>query len=154
MKEFKQEDYIIPDNDINSSEKKINQQENPESKNYSEQIETKIKQARVFFESVDNISHKNDFKGETAYVDKVKELEQEKNNLNTNKILENKIYYQNILNLFESHKKALEVVALKEEQHKPGELPSSEELYNKLDEISERKAILERHLYDLRNYIE
>ena len=150
MMEFRQEDYILPE----SSEGAVEKHEKGEvTERTLEQLEAEIQQGIVFFENIDILSHKDEFLGEIMYTNKTKEIAENINGADINKIFKYKKYYLSIENLIKYHEKALSAVARKEETHKPGEQPTSAELMDKSDEISYRKGVLERHLHDLRNYI-
>ena len=150
MGKFKQEDYIMPENFSGVVEK---HGKNEDTGDTVEQLEAEIQQGIVFFENIDILSHKDEFLSEIEYINKLREIAENINDTDINKVFKYKKYYQSIENLIKSHEKALSVIAKKEETRKPGEQPTSTELMDKSDEICARKVVLERYLYDLRNYI-
>src|ERR1035437_3458230 len=141
METFDKEDYLMPENSNNSLDKTKTQVENNPVEKTKEQIEEELKQENTFIENVDYVSHKNDFKSQDAYVEKLRELTNKPAGEDINKILENKIYTEQIKNLFGYHEKALNAVAQKIKQLGPENYSFKQELEKQLDEISERKSV-------------
>ena len=73
MEKFNPEEYAMPENLVVNSEEK-EAKKDPVVGKTREQMEIEIKNEKIFFEKIDTISHKNDFKGETFYIEKQKEL--------------------------------------------------------------------------------
>lgn len=152
MEDFGKKEYSKPEDlsvDLGVQANEV--QKGPVFGKDREQMEREIQEGIDFFEKIDKISRKDDFQGEIDYVQKYKEFEENLKNKNIEQELEFKIYILNIKNLIDCHKKAIDIIVEKEATRKPGESPSPDELFYKAEEINERKAILNRYLYDLKN---
>ena len=174
---FNQEDYTMPEDSVRNisnekegalskSEENIEQSEveNTESsidtrnqttpeKSVTEKMEDELEREKIYLDNIDKISHSTDFKSDTEYTEKLKEIASKIENEDLENTIQNKIYFEKIKNLINSHINALDKVAKTIEPLGPESYSFKKGLEEKSNELSQRKTILERHLYDLTNYI-
>ena len=138
------------ENDI-SLEKELTQEKM--NKERLEKIEQELKEAEIYLKKISDISHESDFKGDIEYTKKLQEISNNnKENSDMKTLIKNKVYLQEIKNLIDAHDKALNIIFIKTNESNL-DYSLKQDLESKSNDLSKQKTILERHIYDLGNYI-
>lgn len=148
---FNPDDYTMPEASQTPNENSEASIESPEAQNerIEKELAKKIEEMEAFFKQIDQLSHQGEFVGETARLEKLKEIDKEIEHMDAVKLAEHKVYKQKMSNLLQGCEQALSLLYKRQKNFAVEDFNFTTELDNKADQLSEQAERTRRFLYDL-----
>ncbi len=112
-------------------------------------IEQELAEEKEYMDKVDTLSGKEEFIGEVAYTEKLKEIEESLRDSNAISEAQSKIYREKISNFLDKQEKVLGTLNQKIDSLGADRYSFKNDLEAKINELAENAEVVRKHLYYL-----